>query len=420
MSSVPKSAVRSPQSAPVPLLDLKAQYATIREEVREAIDRVIESQQFILGPEVEAFENEVAAYSQCAFGVGVSSGTDALLVSLMAIGIKPGDEVITTPYSFFATAGVIARLGARLVFVDIDPLTYNIDPSEIEAAITDRTRAVIPVHLYGQMSDMDPIMNIVERHNLYVIEDAAQAIGAEYKGRRAGSVGQLGCFSFFPSKNLGGFGDGGMITTNSPELAAQVKLLRNHGYRPKYYNKVVGGNFRLDAIQAAVLRVKLRHLDQWTRARHLNAAIYSRKFAEVDLSVQAGSFARMRADGTNKVDPPQNHTRDLQPARLSGVTLPVESLNCRHVYNQFVIRTGQRDQLKAHLTEHQIGSEIYYPVPMHLQECFADLGHRAGDFPASECAAKETLALPIYSELTEEMIATVVSAIVDFDASARL
>jgi dTDP-4-amino-4,6-dideoxygalactose transaminase len=252
------------KARPVPLLDLKAQYAPLREEIREAIDRVADAQYFILGPEVEALEKEIAAYSQCEFGIGMSSGSDALLVALMAIDLKPGDEVITSTYTFFATAGAVARLNAKPVFVDIDPLTYNLDAEQVAAAVTDRTRAIIPVHLYGQVADMDPIIEIARAHKLYVIEDAAQAIGAEAQGRRAGSIGDMGCFSFFPSKNLGGFGDGGMITTNDAELAKKIKLLRNHGYSPKYYNKVVGGNFRLDAIQAAILRVKLKYLDQWT------------------------------------------------------------------------------------------------------------------------------------------------------------
>jgi dTDP-4-amino-4,6-dideoxygalactose transaminase len=375
-------------SQPIPLLDLKAQHATIRNEVREAIDRVVESQHFILGPEVEALEREIAAYSKCEYGIGVSSCTDALLVALMAIDLKPGDEVITTPYTFFATAGAISRLGARPVFVDIDPLTYNIDPARIEAQITERTRAIMPVHLYGQMADMDPIMEIAGRRNLYVIEDAAQAIGSEYKGRRAGSIGHMGCFSFFPSKNLGGAGDGGMVTTNDAELAARVRMLRNHGYSPKYYNKVVGGNFRLDAIQAAVLRVKLNYLDQWTAARQRNAAIYRNLLTEAGLSVQ-----------------PQENAH--------GVILPVESSDVRHIYNQFIIRSNNRDHLISRLKERSIGTEIYYPVPMHLQECFAELGHKQGDFPASESAANETLALPIYPELTPEMLATVVAAIAE-------
>jgi dTDP-4-amino-4,6-dideoxygalactose transaminase len=376
------------QPQPVPLLDLKAQYTAIRDELREAIDRVAESQHFILGPEVEGLEREVADYSQCAHGIGVSSGSDALLVTLMAIGVKPGDEVITTPYTFFATAGAVARLGARPVFVDIDPLTYNIDPGKVEAAVTERTRAIIPVHLYGQMADMDPIMETAARHNLYVIEDAAQAIGSEYKGRRAGSIGHFGCFSFFPSKNLGGFGDGGMVTANDVEVADRVKLLRNHGYSPKYYNKVIGGNFRLDAIQAAVLRVKLKYLDSWTEARQKNAARYRSLFISAGLSVASGS----------------NDMTD-------GVVLPTEAAERRHIYNQFVIRSSRRDALMKHLRERKIGSEIYYPVPMHLQECFTELGYMEGDFPISECAARETLALPIYPELSETMIKAVIEAI---------
>ena len=381
-------------SVTVPLLDLKAQYATIRDEIREALDGVIESQHFILGPEVEALEKEIASYSQCEFGIGVSSGTDALLVALMAIGIKPGDEVITTPYSFFATAGAIARLGAKPVFVDIDAATYNIDPAGIEPAITDRTRAIIPVHLYGQTADMDPIMNVAHHNRLHIIEDAAQAIGAEYKGMRAGSIGHLGCFSFFPSKNLGGFGDGGMVTTNDSALADQVKLLRNHGYRPKYYNKVVGGNFRLDALQAAVLRVKLKHLDDWTAARQRNAANYRHLFASAGLSTNDSSIATLT---------------DSQP-----ISVPLEAPESRHIYNQFVIRCARRNELMAHLKARGIGVEIYYPVPLHLQECFVELGYQSGQFPASERAANESLALPIYPELTEGMRATVVEAIADF------
>jgi dTDP-4-amino-4,6-dideoxygalactose transaminase len=395
---------------PVPLLDLKGQYAAIREELRAAIDRVSESQQFILGPEVEGLEREVADYSQCEFGIGVSSGSDALLVALMAIDIKPGDEVVTTPYTFFATAGAISRLGAKPVFVDIDPLTYNIEPKAIEAAITERTRAIIPVHLYGQMARMNPIMEIAERHNLCVIEDAAQAIGSEEEGRRAGSIGHFGCFSFFPSKNLGGFGDGGMVTTNDPKLAERVKLLRNHGYGQKYYNKVVGGNFRLDAIQAAVLRVKLKYLDEWTQARQRNAARYRDLFAEAGLSLDAGSLPYLQPDGEASLKP--GETSPL--ASMDGVVLPVEASNVRHIYNQFVIRSGRRDELMSFLRECQIGTEIYYPVPMHLQECFADLGYREGQFPKSEQAAAETLALPIYPELTEEMLANVVLAIARF------
>jgi dTDP-4-amino-4,6-dideoxygalactose transaminase len=395
------------ETQPVPLLDLKAQYATIRDEIRAAIDRVADSQHFILGPEVEALEREVAAYSQCEFGIGVSSGTDGLLVALMAIDLKPGDEVITTPYTFFATASAVARLQAKPVFVDIDPLTYNIDPSRIEAAITERTRAIIPVHLYGQVADMKPIMEVARRHNLTVIEDAAQAIGSEEAGRRAGSIGDMAIFSFFPSKNLGGFGDGGMVTTNDASLARQVKLLRNHGYAPKYYNKVIGGNFRLDAIQAAVLRIKLKYLDNWTEKRQQNAATYRRLFKEAELSIEP-QFVGLTNDAQGGAEAVN------QLSELSGVVLPFEATDVRHIYNQFVIRCGQRDALLAHLKERKIGTEIYYPVPMHMQECFAELGHRTGDFPQSERAARETLALPIYPELTESMMGTVVEAIADF------
>jgi dTDP-4-amino-4,6-dideoxygalactose transaminase len=361
----------------------------IRDEVRAALDRVIESQHFILGPEVESFEAEVASYSQCEFGIGVSSGSDALLVCLMAIGIKPGEEVIVPSYSFFATAGAVSRLGATPVFVDIDPTTFNIDPATIELAITKKTRAIIPVHLFGQMADMDQILKLARQHKLYVIEDAAQAIGAEYHGKRAGSIGDFGCFSFFPSKNLGGFGDGGMVTTNDPDLATRVKLLRNHGYNPKYYNKVVGGNFRLDAIQAAVLKVKLEYLDSWTQGRQRNADHYRQLFQKAGLAVTS------------------------QPDR-AHIVLPSESNDCRHIYNQFVIRTGGRDQLLTYLKEHNIGAEIYYPVPLHQQECFAELGYKPGQLPVSECAARETIALPIYPELTNKMIESVVASITDF------
>jgi len=380
MNHMPNSKLTTSSPQPIPLLDLKAQYAPIREEIRAAIDRVADAQWFIGGPEVEGLEREVAEYSQCQFGIGVSSGTDALMVSLMAIGIRPGDEVITTPYTFFATVGSIARLGAKAVFADIDPLSYNINPAGIEAVITERTKAIVPVHLYGQVAEMDPIMDVARRHNLYVIEDAAQAIGSEYKGRRAGSIGHLGCFSFFPSKNLGGFGDGGMVTTNDPDLAHRVKLLRNHGMEPKYYHKFVGGNFRLDALQATVLRIKLQYLDGWTAGRQHNAATYRRLFAETG---------------------------------IDDLVMPTELPDRRHIYNQFVIRTTRRDAVRASLKSHQIGHEIYYPVPLHLQECFAYLGYHAGDFPHSERAANETLALPIYPELTDAMQTGIVDAIAE-------
>ena len=383
---------------PVPLLDLKAQYAGIRDEIRHALDRVIESQHFILGPEVEALEREIAAYSQCAHAIGVSSGTDALLVSLMALKVGPGDEVITTSFSFFATAGSIARLGAKPVFVDIDPRSYNMDPAALEAAITPSTKAVIPVHLYGQMSDMDSVMEIARKRGIAVIEDAAQAIGAEYRGRRAGSIGDLGCFSFFPSKNLGGFGDGGMVVSNDPELADRVSLLRSHGYRPKYYNKVVGGNFRLDPIQAAVLRVKLAYLDDWSSARQRNADRYRRLFGEAGIAAEYDAVA----------GPPPNK-----------ITLPLDLNYGRHIYNQFVIRSKHRDDLQSFLKERKIGTEIYYPVPLHRQECFADLGYRDGDLRESERAAAETLALPIYPELTESMQESVVEAVARFCRGER-
>jgi dTDP-4-amino-4,6-dideoxygalactose transaminase len=366
----------------VPLLDLKAQYATIRTEVQAAMERVVESQHFILGPDVKALEEEVATYSQCRYAVGSSSGTDALLVALMAIDIQPGDEVITSPYTFFATAGSIARLGARPVFVDMERWSYNMDPAQIEAKITPRTRAIMPVHLFGQMADMEPIMEMAESHKLMVIEDGAQAIGSEYKGRRAGSIGHLGAFSFFPSKNLGGFGDGGMVVSNHKALAERVNILSKHGSQPKYYHQLVGGNFRLDTLQAAVLRVKLKYLDGWTAARQRNAALYRRLFQEMGLD--------------------------------SVVELPLEASNVRHIYNQFVIRVPQREALMAYLKEHKIGHEIYYPVPMHRQACFAHLGYRVGDFPHSEAAANESLAIPIYPELTEVMQYIVVETIARF------
>jgi dTDP-4-amino-4,6-dideoxygalactose transaminase len=365
----------------VPLLDLKAQYATIREEVRAAVDRVMESQHFILGPEVEALEAEVAGYSGCRFGVGVSSGTDALLLALMALDVGPGDEVITTPFTFFATAGSVHRLGAKPVFVDIEPAGFNLDPAKLAAAVTKKTKAVIPVHLFGQCAEMDPILEVARKHQLAVIEDAAQAIGSEYRGRRAGAMGTVGCFSFFPSKNLGGFGDGGMITTNDQALAKRMKMLRNHGAEPKYYHKLVGGNFRLDALQAAVLRVKLKRLDAWSAGRQKNAARYREMFKAAGL------------DGK--------------------VTCPPELPGRRHIYNQFSVRSTRRDALKTALAARKVGNEIYYPVPLHVQECFAALGYRKGSMPESERAAAEALALPIYPELTAEQQQYVVAAVVE-------
>jgi dTDP-4-amino-4,6-dideoxygalactose transaminase len=318
--------------------------------------------------------------------VGVSSGSDALLISLMAEGIGPGDEVITTPYTFFATAGSISRLGATPVFVDIRPDTYNLDASQIESRITDRTKAIIPVHLYGQCADMDPILELAARHGLIVIEDAAQAIGAEYKGRRAGSMGDYGCFSFFPSKNLGGGGDGGMVVTGDEQRAEKLRVLRVHGSKPKYYHALIGGNFRFDAIQAAIINVKFRHLDDWTAARQVNADRYRRLFQQSGLV------------GNGLVQLPQ-----VAPDR-------------RHIYNQFVIRLPRRDQLRSFLKDRNVATEVYYPVPLHLQACFDYLGHHQGDFPESEAAARETLALPIYPELSDEQARYVVDCVARFCA----
>ena len=371
----------------VPLLDLKAQYAAIKAEVDGAIAEVMESQYFILGPKVEQCERAIARYSNCAHGIGVSSGSDALLACLMAEDIGAGDEVLTTPYTFFATAGAIARVGATPVFVDINPITYNLEPSQIASKITSKTRAIIPVHLYGQMADMDAVMAIAQEHGLIVIEDAAQAIGAEDKGRRAGSIGDYGCFSFFPSKNLGAAGDGGMIVTNDAARAEKLKVLRGHGAKPKYYHKLIGGNFRLDAIQAAVVSAKLPHLDAWTAARQRNAKRYERLFAEA---------------GSGSVVP------DAAP-----ITLPTVVTE-RHIFNQYVIRSARRDQLQAHLKAKGIGTEVYYPVPMHTQECFTYLNLSAGSFPESERAANETLALPIQPELTNEQAQYVVECIGGF------
>jgi dTDP-4-amino-4,6-dideoxygalactose transaminase len=368
----------------VPLLDLQAQDAVVGKEVRAAMERVLQSQHFILGPEVEALEKEVAAYSQCKHGIGVSSGTDALLISLMAAGVGPGDEVVTTPFTFIATAMCVARLGAKAVFVDIEPKFFNLDVSRVEKAITSRTRAVLPVHLYGQMAETAPLAALCKARGVVLIEDAAQAIGSEENGRRAGSLGQLGCLSFFPSKNLGGAGDGGMVVSNDDVLAARVRLMRNQGQSPKYFAKAVGGNFRLDALQAAVVRAKLPHLDGWTKARQENAARYRRLFAEAGLTEK--------------------------------LVLPEERPGCRHIYNQFVVRTSARDALQKWLNEHQVGNEVYYPLSMHQQEAFATWGYKPGDFPLSEAAAKQSVAIPIYPELTSAMQERVVSVVKDFFA----
>jgi len=373
----------------VPLLDLKKQYAAIREEVLAVTDEIYASQYFILGPHVEQLEQEIAAYCNTGFATGVSSGSDALIIALMALEVGPGDLVITTPYTFFATAGAVARVGARPVFVDIDPDTYNIDPALVERVLEDMTgdqrakvRAIIPVHLYGQCADMDPILAIARDRNLPVIEDAAQAIGAEYRGRRAGSMGSFGCFSFFPSKNLGAFGDGGIVTTDDRQRWETLRILRNHGAEPKYYHHIIGGNFRLDALQAAVVSIKLKYLDAWTAGRQSNAAIYREL---------------LQASGMDSV-----------------LRLPVEKEE-RHIYNQFVIAVpDKRDELRAFLQDAGIGTEVYYPVPLHLQKCFAEFGYSACDFPMAEQAAAKTLALPIFSELTADQQAFTVEKIARF------
>ncbi|HEB83420.1 MAG TPA: DegT/DnrJ/EryC1/StrS family aminotransferase [Bacteroidetes bacterium] len=388
----------------VPLLDLRAQYRAIKNEILAEVESVFESQYFILGPKVRQLEEAVAAYSQVKHAIGVSSGTDALLIALMAENVGPGDEVITTPYSFFATAGCISRTGARPVFADIDPVSFNMDPGKLEAAVNERTRAIIPVHLYGQCADMDPILAVARRHNLAVIEDAAQAIGAEDKGRRAGSMGDYGCFSFFPSKNLGGAGDGGMVVTSDDEKAERLRILRVHGGAPKYHHHVIGGNFRLDAIQAAVLNVKLKHLDAWTEARRRNADTYRRLFHEASLVMEPPECLKGGC-----ADRPGCGMRGAH-----GVVLPEELPDKRHIYNQFVIRVDRRDQLREHLKAREIGHEVYYPVPFHAQKCFAYLGYGPGDFPASECAAETSLALPIYPELTLSQMQEVVGAIGEF------
>ncbi|MBA2883055.1 dTDP-4-amino-4,6-dideoxygalactose transaminase [Desulfosalsimonas propionicica] len=373
----------------VPLLDLKLQYASIRQECLAVTEKIYDSQHFILGPYVEKLEEEVAGYCGTRYAVGVSSGTDALLLSLMAAGIGEGDRVITTPYTFFATAGSIARVGAVPVFVDIEPDTYNICPQKLEAAVRrmdEKTRqsvkAVMPVHLYGQCAEMDPINALARENNWVVIEDAAQAMGAEYKGQRAGSLGDFGCFSFFPSKNLGGFGDGGIVTTNSDSYYEMLKILRVHGASPKYYHRYIGGNFRLDAIQAAIVSIKLARLDQWTQKRQENAARYRQLFAEAGIDEIIGC--------------------------------PLEKQD-RHIYNQFVISAeSKRDALRDFLQAAGVGCEIYYPVCLHMQQCFADLGYAAGQMPEAEAAAARTLAIPVFPELTEDQQAYVAEQIRSF------
>lgn len=351
----------------VPLLDLKVQYAAIRDEIRRVMDRVCESQQFILGPEVANLEKEVAAFCGSRFAVGMSSGTDALLAALMTLRVGPGDEVITTPFSFFATAGVVARLNARPVFADIDPKTFNMDSEQAIRKITSRTKVIMPVHLFGRCAEMDPLLDAARDKGIAIVEDAAQAIGAfDERGRSAGTMGAIGCFSFFPSKNLGAFGDGGMVVANDERLAEALRILRAHGSQPKYFHHVVGGNFRLDALQAAVLRVKLKFLKGWTAARRSNADEYRTLFQEAGL--------------------------------LDRVALPADVPG--HIYNQFVIRATDRDGLRPFLTERGIGTDVYYPLPLHLQGCFQNLGYAKGDFPHAEDAATDCLAIPVYPEMT--------------------
>lgn len=362
----------------VPLLDLKAQYNSLEKEIEAAVLDVLKSQRYIGGSKVEELEGKIAEISNCKYAIGVSSGTDAILNTLMSFEIGYSDEVITTPFTFFATVGCIARTGATPVFVDIDAQTFNIDPTKIEAAITDKTKAIIPVHLFGQMADMDVIMKIADKHNIPVIEDAAQSITSKYKGKKAGSIGKAVCFSFFPSKNLGGVGDGGMIVTNDEELYKKMLIMRNHGSKPKYYHSFIGGNFRLDPIQAAALLVKLPHLDEWSAARRDNAEYYNKRFAD------------------------------------TVVQTPYISPDCQTIYNQYCIRVPKRDEVLGHLRKNDIGCEVYYPVPMHLQECFKCLGYKEGDFPEAEKAAKEVLALPIYPELTDNMKDYVVDVILTF------
>ncbi|QAA76353.1 MAG: Aminotransferase, DegT/DnrJ/EryC1/StrS family [Candidatus Bipolaricaulis sibiricus] len=376
----------------IPILDLTRQYAAIKPEIDAAVQRVVESGRFILGPEVEALEKAIAAYCRATHAIGVASGTDALLLSLRAVGVGPGDGVIVPSFTFFATAGVVHNVGAAPIFCDIDPQTFNLSPTGLRRILTSdhgartQPKAVIPVHLYGQMADMDEIMELAHEFGLYVIEDAAQAIGAEYKGRKAGTIGHLGCFSFFPTKNLGAYGDGGMVVTDDDELAERVRMLRVHGSKPKYYHHIVGYNSRLDALQAAVLRAKLPHLDEWTAARRRLAARY-----------------------------------DELLARVSGIVLPHRAAGRTHIFHQYTIRVadGKRDALREHLKAQGIGTEIYYPLPLHLQQCFAHLGYQEGDLPESEKASREALSLPMFPELTDEEQAFVTNAIRSFLSSSR-
>jgi dTDP-4-amino-4,6-dideoxygalactose transaminase len=376
-------------SLTVPFLDLQAQYRPLRDDILAAITRVSDSQRFIMGPEIAGLETELAGMLEVEHAVAVSSGTDALLLALMTLGVGPGDEVVTSSYSFFATAAAVVRLGARPVLVDIEPATFNLDPEQVASAITPRTRAIIPVHLFGLSADLGPILDLAARSNVPVVEDAAQAIGSAYGARQVGGLGALGCFSFFPTKNLGAFGDAGLLTTNDAALAARARLLREHGMAPRFYHHIVGANFRMDEIQAAVLRVKAPHLSAWIQARRANASRYVRMFRDRGL--------------------------------LDRVAVPVEPAGRRHTFNQFVVRTASRDALKRHLDGRGIGNAIYYPVPFHLQPCFAGLGYGRGAFPNAERAANEALALPIYGELSVDQQQSVVDGIAGFfaDVDAR-
>ena len=387
MKSNPVEVLNPPINAPFPFLDLKAQFADIREEVFDAVRQVLDSQVFILGPELKALEQELQHYLSAPFAIGCASGSDAILLALAALEVAPGDEIITPPFTFVATAGSIARLGARPVFVDIEANTYNIDAAKIEEAITPKTRGIMPVHLFGMAADMTRILEIAKKHNLYVIEDAAQAIGAHIQGRAVGTLGNVGCFSFFPSKNLGGAGDGGLVTTTDSQLADRLRVLRVHGSRSKYQYDLLGMNSRLDALQAAILRVKLRHLDGWTRKRRANAERYQQLFREYGLE--------------------------------GRIVLPGVPADRDHVFNQYVIRTERRDSLRKHLTGRNIPTEIYYPSPLHVQPAFAYLKKKIGDFPIAEAASQQVLALPIYSELTESQQLSVVESIAEFFETER-
>ena len=410
----------------VPLLDLDAQFDALEPEIKEAVNRVFEHKRFIMGPEVAELEEQIAEYTGAKHAIGCASGSDALLLSLMAINIQPGDMVLTTPFTFFATAGAISRLGGVPIFLDIDPVTYNLDPNQVEDflsgnhflarrlnARTERIKAMIPVHLYGQMADMDPLMELAEKYELHVIEDAAQAIGSKYKGKNAGTIGTFGCFSFFPSKNLGAFGDGGLITSNDDELADKVKMLRVHGSRPKYYHKMVGVNSRLDTMQAAILQQKLPHLDDWSDKRRERALRYNKLFKETGVTVEPSLIPCMdncEALGAEHCGIHNHPDKLVVPHEVEGHP----EQGGRHIYHQYMIRTSRRDELQKYLKEHGIGNALYYPVPLHEQDCFGHLGYKPEDCPASHCASKQTIALPVFPEMTDAQQDYVVDHIVSF------